>query len=174
MRYRPRRQQRRRQAACRASGRPGHRRIAMVNGSLVHLQRPAASSRLSGGAEAERSAIMTPTIYETSFGPLSDLSEIEQWLTQYDPGPPLSWRETTCWRLRSCALLRAREHRLPERACPSSASTISGPYAELDPFLTVVAQQAYQFGYIGMQLLIERIQNREASGPGRKSCCPPN
>ena len=34
--------------------------------------------------------------------------------------------------------------------------------------MTVVAQQAYQFGYLGMQMLVERIQEREDTLPWKK------
>lgn len=39
------------------------------------------------------------------------------------------------------------------------------PFTDLDPFLTVAAQPAYQFGYIGAQLLIERIENKAPQKP---------
>jgi LacI family transcriptional regulator len=39
--------------------------------------------------------------------------------------------------------------------------------------LTVVAQQAYQFGYLGMQMLVERIQQRGEMGtPWKKIVLP--
>ncbi len=47
-----------------------------------------------------------------------------------------------------------------------------GPYSEIEPFLTVAAQQAYQFGYMGMQMLIERIQERETALPWKKIVLP--
>lgn len=46
------------------------------------------------------------------------------------------------------------------------------PIPEFRPFLTIASQPAYDFGYLGMQLLIERIENK---GPQemRKIVLPP-
>ncbi|MNG41835.1 hypothetical protein D3C84_1312750 [compost metagenome] len=41
----------------------------------------------------------------------------------------------------------------------------------INPFLTVAAQPAYQFGLLGMQLLIERIEAEAAQAP-RKIMLP--
>ncbi len=63
----------------------GHHRIAMVNGS------PSISSarlRLQGyqdGLKLNDIAFNERYVYETSFGPLNDLTEMEQWIDQMDP-----------------------------------------------------------------------------------------
>ncbi len=40
------------------------------------------------------------------------------------------------------------------------------------PFLTVASQQAYQFGYLGMQMLIERIKEKNQPGEWKKIVLP--
>jgi len=151
----------------------GHRRIAMVNGS------PSVSSarqRLRGYQEALKLNDLPydpAYVHETSFGPLSDLADMEAWLDRLDPFPTAIVAGNNVLAVEAIRLLRRRG-----LAVPDDVSVVCfddfGPFSELDPFMTVVSQQAYQFGYMGMQLLIERIQNRgEAeAGPWRKIVLP--
>src|SRR5690606_16584593 len=66
-------------------------------------------------------------------------------------------------------------HRLGLRV-PEDISVVGfddlGPYSEIDPFLTVISQQDYQFGYIGAQMLIDRLQNRDNNEPLKKIVLP--
>jgi LacI family transcriptional regulator len=57
--------------------------------------------------------------------------------------------------------LRAKNVRVPDDLSVVCFDDF-GSAMVLDPFLTVAQQPAYQFGSIGMQLLIERIQGTSA------------
>lgn len=149
----------------------GHRRIALINGS------PFVSSarlRLEGYREALK---LKDLIYdesyvlETGFEPRSDLSDIEAWLDSMNPAPTAIIAGNNVLAVEVIRTLYARGKRVPEDMSLVCFDDL-GPYSEIDPLLTVVAQQAYQFGYLGMQMLIERIQERNSSRPWNKIVLP--
>ncbi len=150
----------------------GHRRIAMINGS------PYVSSarlRLEGYREALKlNDLPYDDIYvlETAFEPRSDLSDIEAWLNRMDPMPTAIVAGNNVLAVEVIRTLNKRGIRVPEQMSLVCFDDL-GPYSEIDPFLTVVAQQAYQFGYLGMQMLVERIQLRGETGmPWKKIVLP--
>lgn len=149
----------------------GHRRIAMVNGS------PSVSSarlRLQGYQEGLKLNDLTyedKYVFETSFGPVKDLSKMEQWLDQLDPPPTAIVAGNNVLAVEILKLLRDRSIHVPADMSLVCFDDL-GPYSEIEPFLTVAAQQAYQFGYMGMQMLVERIQEREAALPWKKIVLP--
>lgn len=149
----------------------GHSRIALVNGS------PSISSarlRLQGymeGLKLNDLAFDERYLFETSFGPLSDLTEMGNWLDRMDPAPTAIVAGNNVLAVEILRLLRARQIRVPEDMSLVCFDDL-GPYSEVEPFLTVAAQQAYQFGYMGMQMLIERIQDRGTALPWKKIVLP--
>jgi LacI family transcriptional regulator len=149
----------------------GHRRIALINGS------PSVSSarlRLQGYQEAMKLSDLPweeGYVYETSFGPQSDLSGIEAWLDGMSLLPTAIVAGNNVLAVEVIRVLRERGISVPDEVSLVCFDDL-GPYSEVDPFLTVFAQQAYQFGYMGMQMLIERIQDREGSGPWKKIVLP--
>lgn len=149
----------------------GHRRIAIVNGS------PSISSarlRLQGyqdGLKLNDIAFNDHYVYETSFGPLNDLTEMEQWIDQMDPAPTAIVAGNNVLAVEVMRLLRGRGISVPDDMSIVCFDDL-GPYSEIEPFLTVAAQQAYQFGYMGMKMLIERIQERETALPWKKIVLP--
>ncbi|CAM4066188.1 LacI family transcriptional regulator [Paenibacillus alkaliterrae] len=149
----------------------GHRRIAMVNGS------PSISSarlRLQGyqdGLKLNDLSYNDRYVYETSFGPLNDLSEMEQWIDRMDPPPTAIVAGNNVLAVEVMRLLRGRGISVPDDMSIVCFDDL-GPYSEIEPFLTVAAQQAYQFGYMGMKMLIERIQERETTLPWKKIVLP--
>jgi LacI family transcriptional regulator len=150
----------------------GHRRIALINGS------PYVSSarlRLEGYREALKLNDMTydeTYVLETAFEPRSDLSDIEAWLDRMDPLPTAIVAGNNVLAVEVIHTLHKRGIRVPEQMSLVCFDDL-GPYSEIDPFLTVVAQQAYQFGYLGMQMLVERIQERgETRLPWKKIVLP--
>jgi LacI family transcriptional regulator len=149
----------------------GHRTIAMVNGS------PSISSarlRLQGyqdGLKLNDLVYDERYVFETSFGPLSDLTEMGQWLDQLVPAPTAIVAGNNVLAVEILRLLRDRGLRVPEDMSIVCFDDL-GPYSEVEPFLTVAAQQAYQFGYMGMQMLVERIQERETALPWKKIVLP--
>ncbi len=149
----------------------GHKRIAMVNGSASISS---ARLRLQGFREGLKLADLDfdeRYIYETSFGPLSDLTEMGQWLDRMDPQPTAIVAGNNVLATEILRLLRERHIRVPDHMSLVCFDDL-GPYSEAEPFLTVASQQAYQFGYMGMQMLIERIQERDGRLPWRKIVLP--
>ncbi|ACT00021.1 LacI family DNA-binding transcriptional regulator [Paenibacillus sp. JDR-2] len=149
----------------------GHRRIAMVNGSDTISS---ARLRLEGYKEALILNGLTydgSIVFETSYGPRTDLSEMEAWLDSLDPLPTAVVAGNNVLAIEAIRLLRKRNMRIPEDISIVCFDDF-GPYSEVDPFMTVAAQQAYQFGYLGMQMLIDRIQNKEEAGPWKKIVLP--
>ncbi|MDQ8737643.1 LacI family DNA-binding transcriptional regulator [Paenibacillus sp. LHD-38] len=149
----------------------GHRSIAIVNGS------PSISSarlRLQGYQEGMKLNDLKYDdryVFETSFGPLSDLTEMGQWLDQLDPPPTAIVAGNNVLAVEMLRLLRERGISVPDEMSIVCFDDL-GPYSEVEPFLTVAAQQAYQFGYMGMQMLVERIQERETVLPWKKIVLP--
>ncbi|TCN00752.1 LacI family transcriptional regulator [Paenibacillus sp. BK033] len=149
----------------------GHRRIAMVNGSDTISS---ARLRLEGYKEALILNGLTydeRIVFETSYGPRTDLSEMEAWLDSLEPLPTAVVAGNNVLAIEAIRLLRKRNMRIPEDISIVCFDDF-GPYSEVDPFMTVAAQQAYQFGYLGMQMLIDRIQNKEEAGPWKKIVLP--
>lgn len=151
----------------------GHRRIALINGS-PHIS--SARLRLEGYREALKLndlAYDDDYVLETAFEPRSDLSEIESWLDRMSPLPTAIVAGNNVLAVEVIRTLHDRGIRVPDRISVVCFDDL-GPYSEIDPFLTVIAQQAYQFGYLGMQMLVERIQERGETGlPWKKSSFPP-
>lgn len=149
----------------------GHRRIAMVNGSSSISS---ARLRLQGyqdGLKLGDLLFDERYLYETSFGPMNDLTEMEQWIEQMDPLPTAIVAGNNVLAVKVMRLLRGRGISVPDDMSIVCFDDL-GPYSEIEPFLTVAAQQAYQFGYMGMQMLIERIQERQTALPWKKIVLP--
>jgi Transcriptional regulators len=149
----------------------GHRRIAIVNGSDSISS---ARLRLQGymdGLKLNELPYEQQYVFETSFGSLSDLSEMEQWLNGLDPLPTAILSGNNVLAVEVMRLLRHRGLRVPEDISVVCFDDL-GPYSDVDPFLTVAAQQAYQFGYMGTTMLVERITDREGAQPWKKIVLP--
>ncbi|WP_042164115.1 LacI family DNA-binding transcriptional regulator [Paenibacillus gorillae] len=149
----------------------GHKHIALVNGSSSVSS---ARMRRLGYEEALKLnglPLHEDRVFETSFGPRSDLTGLDAWISSLDPLPSAIVAGNNVLAVEVIGLLRKRGLRIPEDISIVCFDDF-GPYSEIDPFITVVAQQAYQFGYMGMQMLIDRIQNREDAGPWKKIVLP--
>ncbi len=149
----------------------GHRHIAMVNGS------PSISSarlRLQGyteGLKLNELAVREQFIYETSFGSLSDLTGLGQWLDGLDSLPTAIVAGNNVLAVEVMKELRKRGIQVPDDISIVCFDDL-GPYSDGEPFLTVAAQQAYQFGYMGVQMLVERIKERDIVLPWKKIVLP--
>jgi len=149
----------------------GHRCIAMVNGSSSISS---ARLRLQGyqdGLKLNDLAYDDRYVFETSFGPLNDLTEMGEWLDRLEPSPTAIVAGNNVLAVEMLRLLRDRGISVPGDVSIVCFDDL-GPYSEVEPFLTVAAQQAYQFGYMGMQMLVDRIQEREPSQPWKKIVLP--
>lgn len=150
----------------------GHRRIAMINGSSGVSS---ARLRLEGYMEALKLndlAYRDRYVLETTFEPRSDLTEINEWLDAMDPAPTAIIAGNNVLAVQVIRALSRRGQRVPDDVSLVCFDDL-GPYSEIDPFLTVIAQQAYQFGYLGMQMLVERIQERGSAAVPRKKIVLP-
>lgn len=150
----------------------GHRRIALINGSRTISS---ARERLEGYREALKLndlAYDEALVLETSFGPRSDLTGIEAWLDRMIPLPTAFVAGNNVLAVELMRSLRSRGLRVPEDVSLVCFDELAS-YAEMDPFLTVISQQAYQFGHLGMQMLLDRIQSRDEPSPGRRKVVLP-
>lgn len=149
----------------------GHASIAMVNGSSSISS---ARLRLQGyreGLKLRELPLREDYVYETSFGSIGDLTAMGEWLDGLSPRPTAILTGNNVLALEVMRLLHARGLKVPEDISLVCIDDI-GPSSEVEPFLTVAAQQAYQFGYMGMGMLMERIQDREARLPWKKIVLP--
>jgi len=149
----------------------GHRRIAMVNGASTISS---ARQRLQGfleGMKLNDLKVEESYLHESSFKALDDDSNIEAWLKQMEPFPTAIIAGNNVLAIQSIRTLHRLGFRVPDDISVVGFDDL-GPYSEIDPFLTVISQQAYQFGYIGAQMLIDRLQNREHNEPLKKIVLP--
>jgi LacI family transcriptional regulator len=150
----------------------GHRRIALINGSPYISS---ARLRLEGYREAlkiHNLPFYDTYVLEKAFELRSDLSDIEAWLFRMDPLPTAIIAGNNVLAVEVIRTLHNLGVNVPDQMSLVCFDDL-GPYSEIDPFLTVVAQQAYQFGYLGMEMLVERIQQRgEMGNPWKKIVLP--
>lgn len=134
----------------------GHRRIALVNGSL---DVSTARLRFQGYTEAlllNRIEVDESLVLHKSYRDLHDDAAIEALLQHSDP-PTAIFAANNFLAVAVIRTLRHRGLRVPEDISVVCFDDLDLASA-LDPFLTVAAQPAYQFGAMGAQLLIERIE----------------
>ncbi|WP_058303256.1 LacI family DNA-binding transcriptional regulator [Gorillibacterium timonense] len=149
----------------------GHQNIAFVNGSSTVSS---ARHRLQGYLEGlKQNGLPFRESYcmEASFGMINDLTDMEAWLSSIDPFPSAIIAGNNVLALETIRLLRGRGLSIPSDVSVCCFDDF-GPFSEIDPFMTVIAQQAYEFGYQGAQLLLERIKNRDFSEPWSKIVLP--
>jgi LacI family transcriptional regulator len=148
-----------------------HQRIALINGSL---EVSSARLRQQGYIEAHKLndlPISEANMLELTYSAHSDLTTIENWLKSLTPLPTAIVAGNNVLAVEAIRAIQNCGLQVPEDisvACFDDLGSIS----EITPFLTVVAQQAYQFGFMGVQLLIERIVERETAKPWKKIILP--
>lgn len=150
----------------------GHSRIAMINGSSGVSS---ARMRLEGYREALKLNDLPyeeQYVLETAFEPRSDLSAIEAWLAGMDPAPTAVIAGNNVLAVEVIRTLGAQGKQVPDDLSLVCFDDL-GPLSDINPFLTVIAQQAYQFGYLGMQMLVDRLKERgETPLPWNKIVLP--
>ncbi|MFD0692980.1 LacI family DNA-binding transcriptional regulator [Paenibacillus sp. GCM10027628] len=134
----------------------GHRRIALINGS-----QDVSTARLRhlGYREAHTLnglPIDDSLIIHVNYRDFHDESALDALLKQPEP-PTAIFAANNMLAVGVIQALRKRGLQVPQDL--SVACFDDFVHAEaINPFLTVAAQPAYQFGSLGMQLLIERIE----------------
>ncbi|CAM4323797.1 LacI family DNA-binding transcriptional regulator [Paenibacillus tarimensis] len=149
----------------------GHKRIALVNGSSSVSS---ARLRLQGYQEALKLGgveCRDEYLFEAGFGPSHDPHGIKCWFDGLSEQPTAIMAGNNVLALAIIRLLHERGLKVPDDLSVVCFDDL-GPFAEIDPFLTVAAQQAYQFGYLGIQLLIGRLAERETASPWNKIVLP--
>ncbi|WP_409346828.1 LacI family DNA-binding transcriptional regulator [Paenibacillus sp. MBLB4367] len=142
----------------------GHRRIALLNGSL---DVSTARHRFTGYKEALKlsdlpydPALVVESGYSRS-APSRTVDAIER-LLQLSKRPTAIFAANNFLAIEAIRALRERGIRVPD-----DISVVCFDDLELasviDPFLTVAAQPAYQFGTIGVQLLLDRINETDTA-----------
>lgn len=149
----------------------GHRHIALINGS------PSISSaRLRHQGYIEAHKLNDLPLHENyhlafGYGSRTDLSGIMDWLDSLTPRPTAIMAGNNVLAVEAIRAIQESGLRVPEDISVACFDDL-GPFWQISPFLTVVAQQAYEFGYLGTQLLIERIEKKEEDRPFRRINLP--
>ncbi|GAA3405650.1 LacI family DNA-binding transcriptional regulator [Paenibacillus hodogayensis] len=133
----------------------GHRRIAMVNGSLLVST---ARERLTGYKDALKLNDIPPDdelILEMSYKQFADEEALHRLLAL--PSPPTAvFAGNNFIAVGIIRKLLDMGISVPDQLSVVCFDDLGA--SVIDPFFTVVSQPAYQFGAMGIQLLIERIK----------------
>jgi LacI family transcriptional regulator len=141
----------------------GHSRITLINGSS---DTSTARSRLQGYKTAltQRNIVFDPQlVLEVTFRGLENKSVLTP-LFALDEPPTAIFAANNFLAISIMRSLKSMNLRVPEDISLVCYDDL-GIASELNPFLTVAVQPAYQFGYEGIGLLIERIQGTAPSEP---------
>lgn len=133
----------------------GHRRIAIVSGSLAVST---ARERLSGYRDALKLNELPADdalIVEMSYKQFTDESTLRRLLALADP-PTAIFAGNNFIAVGLIRKLMALDVRVPEQMSVVCFDDLGA--SVIDPFFTVVSQPAYQFGAMGIQLLVDRIK----------------
>ncbi|MBP1992912.1 LacI family DNA-binding transcriptional regulator [Paenibacillus eucommiae] len=141
----------------------GHTRIALINGSS---DTSTARYRYLGYREALKLRDLPfdeALVQEVTYRGLEDEAVLSTLLTL--PNPPTAiFAANNLLALGIIKILRGIGLSVPEDISLVCYDDL-GFASEMNPFLTVAAQPAYQFGSMGMQLLVERIQGNAGTNP---------
>ncbi|NGP57151.1 LacI family transcriptional regulator [Paenibacillus thiaminolyticus] len=138
----------------------GHRRIALVNGAQdVSTARERQAGYIDAlqeaGIELDESLIM-----QTSYSRVQDLS-VAHWVELApEERPTAIFAANNMLALSVLKSVRSLGLRVPDDLSIACFDDF-GWVEEANPFFSVASQPAYEFGEQGMQLLLDRIKNRE-------------
>lgn len=134
----------------------GHQRIAMINGPLKVSTARERHQTYIDTLTAHQLPIKDEFILQSHFK--NDQANISNILSiPMEERPTAIFAANNFIAVNTIKELRNQNIRVPEDisvACFDDLDTS----LDLDPFLTVVSQPAYQFGYLGAEMLIERIE----------------
>ncbi|WP_274649816.1 LacI family DNA-binding transcriptional regulator [Paenibacillus humicola] len=148
----------------------GHRRIALLNGS-----RAVSTARLRQSGYEEALALagipLDPELVAEADYKHADHDEWADRLMQAGGRPTALFAANNFLALGAIRALQARGLRVPADVSVVCFDELEAGFV-VDPFMTVVAQPAYDFGYMGVQLLVDRIRNQAPAEP-RRVILPP-
>ena len=149
----------------------GHRKIAIINGPLsISTARERQEGYLSTlklyGIEVNKKYM-----FESNFQ-YNDISKIVSKILKFstEERPTAIFATNNFLGLSTIKTLKKENLKVPDDIAIVSYDDVPS-YTEEEPFLSVARQPAYNFGYIGMQLLIERIEEVAPKEP-RKIVLP--
>ncbi|WP_339234260.1 LacI family DNA-binding transcriptional regulator [Paenibacillus sp. FSL R5-0517] len=141
----------------------GHQRIALVNGSSeVSTARLREEGYIEGIREAG-AEIDPELVLRTGYRNFTDEEGLDRLLSQPEQ-PTAIFAANNMLAIGVIRLLRKRGLRVPEDISVVCFDDLDLASA-FDPFLTVAAQPAYDFGFQGVQMLIDRIEGKAPSEP---------
>lgn len=137
----------------------GHRRIALVNGlrtiSTARLRHAGYRDALTEAGIAYDEEL----VLEYGYNRLDDLGRLERLLDLSDP-PTAIFAANNMLAVAVISYMRDRGIDVPGQLSVVCFEDIEMA-SRLDPFLTVAAQPAYEFGYSGVRLLADRIRLKD-------------
>ncbi|MBO0600642.1 LacI family DNA-binding transcriptional regulator [Sporosarcina sp. E16_3] len=150
----------------------GHEKIAIINGPLDIAT---ARERHKAYCDTLRShglEINNNLIQQSHFFQDSDFSDIidQMFKLPVSEQPTAIFSTSNFIGINTVKSLRKHNIKVPEDVAVVCYDGVPN-YTESEPFLTAAEQPAYNFGYIGTQLLIERIENTAPATP-RKIVLP--
>ena len=148
----------------------GHRHIALINGNL---NTSPAMDRLAGYYEAMRRADIQvdPRLISSGTWFIEDADAPTERLIDQDTSITAIFGTNSFMSIGALRVLRRRKIRVPEDIALVSFDEVELA-ADIDPFLTVIAQPAYSMGTLAMKFLFERI-GRKFQGPPREIVLTP-
>jgi LacI family transcriptional regulator len=148
----------------------GHRRIALING---HPDTSVAQERATGFQMALAEAHIPGNACPISFGTwfAEDAAARTGDLLDAPEPPTAILAANTFMAIGALRALRQRGRHVPEHVALACFDDIEDA-AEIEPFLTALAQPAYSMGEVAMRFLLERISG-EYDGTGREIVLPP-
>ncbi len=150
----------------------GHRRIAIINAPLSISTAKDRQHSYEETLKINGLPINQAYIVETHYKQESHSESINQLLTLPDEERPTAiFAANNFIAVKTIKALREHGLKVPEDIAVVCFDHLE-PISDFNPFLTVASQPAYDFGYTGMQLLIERIQG-SAPKEARKVVFPP-
>lgn len=149
----------------------GHRRIALING---HPDTSVAQERATGFRMALAEAQIPADERCISFGTwFADDAAARTGTLLDGPEPPTAiLAANTLMAIGALRALRQRGLHVPEHVALACFDDIEDA-AEIEPFLTALAQPAYTMGEVAMRFLLDRISG-DFAGEGREVVLPPS
>lgn len=136
----------------------GHTRIALVNGLGTVSTARERHAGYRDALERHRIPYEESIVLEYGYNGFDDPDQLDRILRMPDP-PTAVFAANNMLAVSIIGYLRDKGIGVPEQMSVVCFEDV-GMASKLDPFLTVAVQPAYEFGYRGVRLLIERIRSK--------------
>ena len=141
----------------------GHKNIAIISGPLHVSTARERQEAYMDTLKANQLPVREDYIFHSKFKG-QDTSDMINKLVVLDKAerPTAIFAANNIIAVHTIKALREKGLQVPEDISVVCFDDLD-PAFDLDPFMTVISQQAYQFGFTGMQMLIERIEKTAPS-----------